>query len=288
MAAGMGPVGPSSLVRPALGHASPRVRLDGAVLARMATSLAGVLALAVLWEMAPRAGWINAGFFPPFSRVLAKLGEISATAEFWGFLLATARTWALGLAIATLAGIAAGLFIGLTPGARKYTHSTIEFLRPIPSVALIPGVILIFGSRYQSGVVLITYAAFWQVLLQMLYGLNDIDAVARDTARSFRFTRVGFVRHVAWPTLLPFLFTGVRLAAAMALVLAVTAEIVIGSQGLGRGIVVAQSSNAIPEAYAYVLVAGLMGVAINLAARFLEVRILRWHPSVRGMGSGKP
>jgi ABC-type nitrate/sulfonate/bicarbonate transport system permease component len=174
-----------------------------------------------------------------------------------------------------------GLFIGLTPGARKYTHSTIEFLRPIPSVALIPGVILLFGSRYQSGVVLIVYAAFWQVLLQMLYGLSDIDTVSRDTARSFRFTKFGFIRHVAWPTLLPFLFTGIRLAAAMALVLAVTAEMVIGSHGLGRGIVVAQNSNATAEAYALVLVAGLMGVAINAMARMFEVRILQWHPSVR-------
>jgi ABC-type nitrate/sulfonate/bicarbonate transport system permease component len=248
------------------------------------SSFLGLALLALAWELAPRLGWINASFFPPLLNVLQKLLEISFTTEFWGFLLSTVRTWTLGLCLATFAGIAIGLFIGLTPGARRYTHSTIEFLRPIPSVALIPGVILIFGSRYQSGVVLITYAAFWQVLLQILYGLNDIDVVARDTARSFRFSRMGFIRNVAWPTLLPFLFTGVRLAAAMALVLAVTAEMVIGSQGIGRGIVVAQASNATAEAYAYVIVAGLIGVAINALARLLEVRILSWHPSVRNLG----
>lgn len=252
--------------------------------ARWLGGTAGLLGLAVLWEAAPRIGLLNAKFFPPLSAVLAQLGVIGTTGEFWGFVASTVRTWLLGLVIATCAGVAVGLFIGLTPGARKYTHSTIEFLRPIPSVALIPGVILLFGSRYQSGVVLITYAAFWQVLLQMLYGLNDIDNVARDTARSFRFSRAGYVRHVAWPTLLPFLFTGVRLAAAMALVLAVTAEMVIGSQGVGRGIMVAQASNATAEAYSYVLVAGLMGVAINIAARMLERRLLRWHPSVRNSG----
>jgi len=251
---------------------------------RLLAGASGVFALALLWEAAPRLGLMNAKFFPPLSIVLAQLGVIGATAEFWVFVASTVRTWLLGLAIATGAGVAVGLFIGLTPGARKYTHSTIEFLRPIPSVALIPGVILLFGSRYQSGVVLITYAAFWQVLLQMLYGLNDIDSVARDTARSFGFSRTGYVRHVAWPTLLPFLFTGVRLAAAMALVLAVTAEMVIGSQGVGRGIMVAQASNATAEAYAYVLVAGLMGAAINIAARLLERHLLRWHPSVRNAG----
>jgi len=268
-------------------QAQPRgasLRKDASALLRWLSGAAGIVLLALAWELAPRLGWLQPQFFPPLSAVLARLGDLAATLEFWGFVLSTTRTWLLGLTIATLAGIAAGLAIGLTPGARTYTHSTIEFLRPIPSVALIPGVILLFGSRYQSGVVLITYAAFWQVLLQMLYGLADIDSVARDTARSFRFSRFGYVRHVAWPTLLPFLFTGVRLAAAMALVLAVTAEMVIGSQGIGRGIVVAQASNATVEAYAYVLVAGVMGVAINLAARALERRILRWHPSVRTAG----
>ena len=255
-------------------------------LARGLVGLSGLLVLAVLWESAPRAGWIQASFFPPLSSVVAKLAELVQTAEFWGFLASTLRTWLLGLALASAAGVVAGLFIGLVPGVRTYTHSTIEFLRPIPSVALIPGIILLFGTRYPSGVVLITYAAFWQVLLQMLYGLQDIDAVARDTARSFRFSRWGFVRHVAWPTLLPFLFTGLRLAAAMALVLAVTAEMVIGSQGIGRGIMVAQASNAATEAYAYVIVGGLLGVAINLGARALERRWLRWHPSMRLEASG--
>jgi ABC-type nitrate/sulfonate/bicarbonate transport system permease component len=260
---------------------------DTAAISRWLASMTGILLLAALWEIAPRAGWLNRDFFPPLSVVLGRLSMLVATEEFWGFVVSTVRTCVLGLAIAAAAGVLIGLAIGLTPGARKYTHSTIEFLRPIPSVALIPGVILLFGSRYQSGVVLIVYAAFWQVLLQMLYGLNDIDSVARDTARTFRFSRFGYVRHVAWPTLLPYLFTGLRLAAAMALVLAVTAEMVIGSQGVGRGIVVAQASNATPEAYAYVLVAGLMGVAINMAARLLERRLLRWHPSVRNAGGAR-
>lgn len=243
----------------------------------------GFLVLALVWELAPRLGAIDAQFFPPLTVLLRELAQLALTQEFWAYVASTARTWAIGLLLATVAGVVGGLLIGLIPGARRYTHSMIEFLRPIPSVALIPGVILIFGSRYQSGVVLITYAAFWQVLIQILYGLDDIDAVARDTARSFRLGTWGFIRHVAWPTLLPFLFTGLRLAASIALVLAVTAEMVIGSFGIGRGIVVAQTSAAVPTMYALVIVAGLMGVGINVAARALEQRVLRWHPSVRNL-----
>lgn len=248
---------------------------------RYLNSISGFLVLGLVWEAAPRLGLVDPRFFPPLSALMVELFNLAATQEFWAYLASTTRTWAIGLVAATIAGVVVGLVIGLVPGARTYTHSTIEFLRPIPSVALIPGVILIFGSRYQSGVVLITYAAFWQVLLQMLYGLNDVDAVARDTARSFRFSTTGFIVHVAWPTLLPFLFTGIRLAASIALVLAVTAEMVIGSFGIGRGIVIAQGSDAIPTMYALVIVTGLMGVGINLAARAIEKRVLRWHPSVR-------
>jgi ABC-type nitrate/sulfonate/bicarbonate transport system permease component len=261
--------------------ATSALRFDLTALVRGLNNAIGFFLLAALWEAAPRLGLINASFFPPLSVVLVELVGLLVTQEFWDYFLSTLRTWALGLVLATAAGVLVGLAIGLLPGARKYTHSTIEFLRPIPSVSLIPAVILIFGSRYQSGVILIVYAAFWQVLLQMLYGLNDIDAVARDTARSFRFSRLGFIRHLAWPTLLPFLFTGVRLAASIALVLAVTAEMVIGTFGIGRGIVIAQNSNASALAYALVIVTGLMGVAINVAAREIEKRVLRWHPSVR-------
>lgn len=271
----------SGTVRPSPGSASSNTSAALTAIVPRLHGAIGFALLAVSWEFAPRLGLIHAGFLPPLSVVLVELAQMAVTQELWTFVASTMRTWALGLTIAVVAGVVAGLAIGLTPGARKYTHSTIEFLRPIPSVALIPGVILIFGSRYPSGVVLITYAAFWQVLIQMLYGLNDIDTVARDTAKCFRFSRWAFVRHVAWPTLLPYLFTGVRLAAAMALVLAVTAEMVIGSIGIGRGIIIAQSSNAASTAYALVIVTGLMGVSINLGARALEQRLLRWHPSVR-------
>jgi ABC-type nitrate/sulfonate/bicarbonate transport system permease component len=76
--------------------------------------------------------------------------------------------------------------------------------------------------------------------------------------------------------------TGIRLAATVALVLAITAELVIGAPGLGRELAIAQSSGAVPEVYALVLVTGLLGVAVNLVARAVERRLLHWHQSMRG------
>ncbi len=129
---------------------------------------------------------------------------------------------------------------------------------------------------------LVVYAAFWQVLIQVLYGVQDVDPVAEETARSYGLGRWARVRHVLWPSALPYVMTGVRLAAAVALVLAVTAELVVGAPGLGARIAVAQASQAVEEMYALVVVTGLLGLVINVGARSVERRALAWHQSVRG------
>lgn len=148
-------------------------------------------------------------------------------------------------------------------------------------MALIPLAALLFGTGAGSRLVLVVYASFWPVLVQVLHGVQDVDPVQRDTARAYGLGRWARARHLTWPTALPYVFTGVRLAAAVALVLAITSELVIGNPGLGQRLAVAQSSGAVPAVYALVVVAGLLGVVVNLGARALEARALSWHASVR-------
>ncbi len=262
----------------AVGAAAPRTVPGG----RALLGLSGLAGLLVLVELLPRAGIVSDSYLPPTSRILAALADEAVTGPFWVAVRDTLTAWAIGLAVAVVAGVAAGVLIGAVPVLRAVTASTVEFLRPIPSVALIPLAVLLYGSDLGSTLLLVVYAAFWQVLVQVLYGVADVDPVADETARSFRFTALARIRHVLWPTALPYVFTGIRLAASVALVLAVTTELVIGAPGLGSVIAVAQTSNAIPTMYALIVVTGLLGVAINLAARSAERHFLAWHQSVRG------
>lgn len=140
---------------------------------------------------------------------------------------------------------------------------------------------LLFGTDMRATLILVIYAAFWQVLVQVLYGVQDVDPVAQETARSYGFRTLTQVRTVIWPTALPFIMTGFRLAASVALILEVTGELIIGTPGLGRQIGIAQSSGAAEIMYALVIVTGLLGVSMNVLARIAEKRVLRWHPSVR-------
>lgn len=242
---------------------------------------AGLLGLVLLLELLPRSGVVPETSLPPASRIGASLVEQAGTAEFWQAVRDTLTGWATGFGIAFVAAVAVGVALGSSRLLREVTASTVEFLRPIPSVALVPLVVLVFGTDMRSTVLLVVYATFWQVLIQVLYGVQDVDPVAMDTARSFRMGLWARTRHVLWPTALPYVMTGARLGAAVALILAVTGELVIGSPGLGRQISLSQSAGAVEPLYALVVVTGLIGVAINLAARAVERRVLAWHPSVR-------
>ncbi|MDH6454221.1 MULTISPECIES: ABC transporter permease [unclassified Streptomyces] len=247
-----------------------------------ALGAAGLAAFLALGEAVPRLGLVKEEYFPPTSRIARAFADELSDDTFWTALGDTLTGWALGLAIAATAGIVIGVVLSVVPHLREATASTIEFLRPIPSVALIPLAVLLYGSELRSVLLLVVYASFWQVLIQTLYGVQDVDPVADETARSYGLGTWARVRHVLWPTALPYVMTGVRLAAAVALILAITGELVIGAPGLGARIAVAQNSQAVPEMYALIVVTGLLGLLINVGARTLERRALAWHQSVRG------
>ena len=253
------------------------MRLQNALL-----GAAGLAALLLLGEAVPRLGLVKEEYFPPTSRIARALADELSDGAFWTALGDTLTGWALGLTIAACAGIVTGVLLSVVPYLREATASTIEFLRPIPSVALIPLAVLLYGSELRSVLILVVYAGFWQVLVQTLYGVQDVDPVADETARSYGLGTWARIRHVLWPSALPYVFTGVRLAAAVALILAITAELVIGAPGLGARIAVAQTSQAVPEMYALIVVTGLLGLLVNVGARTVERRALAWHPSVRG------
>jgi ABC-type nitrate/sulfonate/bicarbonate transport system permease component len=243
--------------------------------------LLGLVGFAALFEVLPRLDVLNPDYFPPTSAIASAIGEQVQRAEFWSAFTDTLRTWATGLAIAVVAGTVLGLVIGAVPVLRAATASTVEFLRPIPSVALIPLVVVLYGTGMLSTLVLVVYASFWQVLVQVLYGVADVDPVASQTARSYRLGRLARVRYLIWPTALPYTMTGIRLAASVALILTITGEFYIGTPGLGHQIENAYTSGAVSSMYALVVVTGLIGVAANVITRAAEKTTLVWHPSVR-------
>ncbi len=240
----------------------------------------GLLGFLVVWQLVPTLGLVDPQYLPYATDVFAWLVQEVRDLAFWRRLRLTMTSWAIGLAMAALAAVVLGTAIGMVPFLRRATHTTVEFLRPVPSVALIPLAVLMFGLQLRAALVIIVYAAFWQVFVQVIYGVADVDTVARDTARSFGLTRAERLRYLVFPTALPYLMTGLRLAATVALILAVTAEMVIGNPGLGRSIELSRSAGDAVGLYGLVVVTGLLGVVVNVVFRLVERRSLTWHQSV--------
>jgi ABC-type nitrate/sulfonate/bicarbonate transport system permease component len=271
---------PEALTRPAFALRLGR-HARSADSRKQLLGLVGVLGFLLVWELSSRFGLADPRFLPPASEVMAALFLDFGLARFWVSVGQTMQAWAIGLAVSIVLAVVLGFVIGSSSFLRRFTNSTVEFLRPIPSVALIPLAVLLFGVKIESSLMLIIYASFWQIFIQVLYGVADVDNVAMQTAKSYGLNWLARVRHVVFPTALPYLMTGVRLAAAVALILAITAGLVIGSPGLGREIALAQSGGAISGMYALVLATGLTGVVINLLMRQIERKTLSWHASVR-------
>lgn len=243
--------------------------------------LVGIVIFLGIWELLPLLGIVDGRFMPPASTAIADLFSKFGDQVFWVAVWDTMVAWFIGMVLAVVGATVLGFIIGSSNFLRKFTNSTIEFMRPVPSVALIPLAVLVFGVGIESALLLIVYASFWQVLIQVLYGVADVDAVAMDTAKSYGMGPLARIRYVIFPTALPYLMTGIRLAAAVALILAITAQLIIGTPGLGAEIARAQSGGAYTSMYSLVLATGLLGVIINMVMRAIERRILSWHTSIR-------
>jgi ABC-type nitrate/sulfonate/bicarbonate transport system permease component len=240
--------------------------------------VAGVLAL---FELLTRTDVISSRHFPPPTEMFSALADQAGTADFWTAVGNTLQGWALGLAVAVAIAVPVGIVIGSSAVVYRALRAVIEFLRPIPSVALIPLAVLIWGSGLESKVFLAGFAATWPLLMQTLYGVQDVDPVATETARSFGLSRPQRLVYVTLPSAVPYIATGVRISAAVALILAITAELVIGAPGLGAQINVARQSDNPDVMYALIAVTGLLGWGVNVLFTRLERRVLHWHPSQR-------
>jgi NitT/TauT family transport system permease protein len=243
----------------------------------------GVLAAFAACEALSRSGLVRREFLPPASEVVVRAVELGGDDVFLAGLRATLEAWAGGLALSCAIAVPLGLLLGSVPAVNGAVRVLIEFLRPVPSVALIPLVSLILGSGTTTTVALVTYACVWPVLFNTVYGLGETDPLAKDTLRAFGFGRLAVLLRVSLPSAAPFIAAGVRISAATALILAVASEILAGF-GEGLGIFIAQAGMATDgtrDVLAGVVWAGLLGLVINGVLTAAERRLFPWTPEHR-------
>jgi ABC-type nitrate/sulfonate/bicarbonate transport system permease component len=235
-----------------------------------------------LWELVSRAGLISEQDLPAMSTSVSELWSMLQTGEFWKNLGYTVRGWGIGLAIAVGLAVPLGVLLGSSEFAARAFRVPIEFMRPIPSAVLIPLLFLTLGANFKSEVFLAAFGAFWPLLVQTMYGVRDVDPIAIDTGRSFGVGRLERLVRITLPSSLPYIATGLRISSTVSLILAFTAELFMGTPGLGQAMNFAVSYGLNDQLYALALATGFLGLAIHFLTAAAERRLLRWHPSQRG------
>lgn len=251
---------------------------------RLLRGAAGMAALLALYEIVTRAGPVGTASLPPATSILATTAGILVDPEFLGHVGGTLAAWGVGLALAAAIAIPLGVALGASRRSRTAAMTAIELLRPIPSVALIPLLLLVLGRGLDMKVALVAYASAWPILVNTIAGVRAVDPLARETARAYGLGSLAVLRRVALPYAAPWAFTGVRISAAIALIVAVSAELIAGG-GLGIGTWMLSVSQAgVPREFLYagIVVTGLLGLAIDAALVAGERRLFAWHPRVRG------
>jgi ABC-type nitrate/sulfonate/bicarbonate transport system permease component len=267
--------------RPIRGTSAPRFRLRISSAADVLVPVASIAAALAAWELISRAGLISQNDLPAMSTSFGELWTLMQTAEFWKNFGYTVRGWALGLGIATALAVPLGILLGSSDFAARAFRVPIEFLRPIPSAVLIPLLFLTLGANLKSEIFLAAFGAFWPLLVQTMYGVRDVDPLTIDTGRSFGVGRLERLVRIKLPASLPYVATGLRISSTVALILAFTAELFMGTPGLGQAMNFAQSYGLNDQLYALALATGFLGLAVHFLMVWIERRLLHWHPSQR-------
>jgi ABC-type nitrate/sulfonate/bicarbonate transport system permease component len=238
------------------------------------SGLATLAALAGAWEALVRSGALVYQYLPAPSAVAGSIGSLVSSGQLATATLHTLRVTLLGWLLASVLGIGLGVLLGLSQTAWRWSMASIEVLRAIPPVTLVPVALLVFGFSVRMEVSIILFVSAWPVMVNTIDGVRGVRPELVDVGRMLRVSTPARITKVTLPAALPSIVVGLRLALSLSLVLAVVAEMIGNPSGLGNALVRASQALQPEQMFAYVLVIGLLGVGLNAGFQHVAARLV--------------
>ncbi|TPQ23659.1 ABC transporter permease [Streptomyces sporangiiformans] len=252
------------------------------LLVKGATKSAAIVALLLLWETAPRLGLVDRTFLPPFSEVadawwgLATDGQLADNAR-----ASLARSFS-GFGLAVAVAVPLGLLIGWYRPVADLLGPLLEVFRNTAALALLPVFVLLLGIGETSKISIVVYACTWPILLNTISAVRNVDPTLLKLAKSMDLSAPRLFQKVILPSAVPVMFTGIRLAGAVSILVLVAAEMIGAKAGLGYLINASQFNFAIPQMYAGIITISAIGVTFNQFLVAVERRLSSWRVPVGG------
>lgn len=232
--------------------------------------------LLLFWELGSRAAPKFQLYLPPISQVLTALGQSILSGSMARHFMVTVGRFFEGYLLSAAIGVMFGVVLGYFRWLHDLFETSIELLRPMPSVAIIPVAILTLGIGDSMIVAVTAYATVWPILINTIDGVRHIERVLIQTGRTFGLSRHRILWQVILPAASPYIVTGLRIGLSIALILVTTAEMVAGSKGLGFFILDEERSMHSDNMYAGVLAVAALGYALNRLFLVVEAKALKW------------
>jgi NitT/TauT family transport system permease protein len=238
----------------------PRVNLPG---------LLFILFVLVLWEIAVDAGWVTFDYLPAPHRIAGALGRLTASGELGADIAHTLAITLIGWVLSAAFGMALGILLGIRRWAWSYSFASLELLRALPPIMLVPAVLLIAGFTSKSEIIVVVYSTVLPVTVYAMSGVRRVTRTHREVARMLALGDRGLITKVIVPGAAPSIIVGLRVGLSISLALTVVSEMIGNPQGLGYAFTYYQQALRVDELFAFILVVGLLGVILN--AIFLAV-----------------
>jgi len=235
-------------------------------------------ALLLSWQLAAQFGWLSSRILPEPLAVLSAAWTLAASGELWGHVKTSAWRALSAFAVGGGLGLAFGLLTGTFRQAETLLDTTIQMIRNIPALALIPLVILWFGIDEAAKLFLVSVGVFFPVYLNTFHGIRSVDKGLIEMARSYGLSGWALYRDVILPGALPSILVGVRFSLGLVWVLLIVSETISAQSGIGYMTMNAREFLQTDVVLVGILLYALLGKLADVLARAVERAALRWHP----------
>ncbi|MBK0001876.1 aliphatic sulfonate ABC transporter permease SsuC [Erwinia sp. S38] len=235
--------------------------------------------LVVVWQLASQTGWLSTRILPSPESVLVTFWRLSASGELWQHLAISGWRALLGFSIGGSIGLLLGLITGMSRLGERLLDTSVQMLRNVPHLALIPLVILWFGIDESAKIFLVALGTLFPIYLNTYHGIRNVDRGLVEMARSYGLSGWSLFIQVVLPGALPSIMVGVRFALGLMWLTLIVAETISANSGIGYLAMNAREFLQTDVVVVAIVLYALLGKLADVSAQLLERVWLRWHPA---------
>lgn len=240
------------------------------------------IAIVALWQIAGGLGWISAMLLPTPLTIAKQFVNLGLSGQLWEHFQVSILRALSGFVLGGLTGLALGLSTGLGKMAERTLDPSLQMLRTVPLLSLIPLFILWFGIGEFSKILMISLGAFFPMYVNTFLGIRSVDVKLYDVSRIFQYSKLQLVIRLIIPAALPNILLGIRLSLGVSWLVLVVAEMMGTSAGIGYMIQDARAYSQTDIVFVGIIIFAIVGKLSDSVVRLLESRLLRWRETYKG------